>query len=426
MKTRVMSKIIIQLLFKINLMNKIVKKIILSLVMTLLSFSAMSQEFRLSANLDTVTTKGYYNVQLPPEVNALSSSRELNDIRIKDSKGVDVPYFIYAENPIRTVSRFIDYQIKSNNVKDSLNIIVIDNVGRDNINHFSILANNADVYTYSTVRGSNDLSQWYIVKRRNESIYTVYDKNTQIIDIDIPDGNYQYYEIVLSNSQTSPLNVKQVGRISIGDVYGQFTKIDTKQMLRSDDMIKRLTYLNFPEMPYEYRIGKLVFHIANKNNYMRETLISDSNSKRSLSFTLASHNKNILLLDDFTISSKTEIEIENADNFPLEIDSVSVYSLNRYLCAYLEAGQEYTLLAGNDSIGKANYDIEYFKKDIPESLSTVKTNNLKITKKEVTVENLREPSIFETPAFMWSVIIIVGLFLIFICFKMISEMKKKK
>lgn len=413
-------------LFKTNRMKKITN-IAFSLALMLISLSALAQDFRVKTTLDTVATSGYYNIQLLPEVEALSESYDLGDIRIQDNKGENVAYFLYSENPVNTVSSFIDYKLKSNDVKDSLNIVIVDNTRRDAINHFSVLTDNADVVTNTTVRGSNNQAQWYIVKQSEWVMANRFDKNTQIIDIDIPEGNYQYYEIVLSNSQASPLNVRQVGRVTNASIYGKFTQIDTQKMDQTENVKEKCTFLSFPDMAFEYNIAKLVFSINNKTGYIRNTSIVNKDRNMSLSFVLATTQNNTILMYGFPFSKDTKIKIENGDDHPLHVDSVSIYVLNRYACAYLEAGQTYNLYTGNDSISKPNYDIEHLKKHLPTDLPIVKMKIDKIEKAKIpAAEVKREPSIFEKPIFLWSVIIIVGLFLIFICFKMISEVKKKK
>lgn len=409
-------------------MNKIIRKIILlftlSIGFLLVSVSAIAQQFRLTAPLDTVGTSGYYNIELPPQAEALSEVYSLGDIRIKDSKGMDVPYFVHSENPIRSVSNFVDYTIKENTVKDSLNILIIDNEKREMIDRFSIVIGNADVNKYASVRGSNDLSQWYIVKQRAIVSTNTFDNSSEILYIDIPAGDYRYYEIKLSNPQSSPLKVKQVGKINNSNIYGQFTLIDSKTMLRKDSTNKT-SYLTFPDMPFDYHIGKIAFKVNEKVDYMRDASISDHG--QNIGFTLSSKNDNTFFLNDFVVSKNVKIKISNGDNQPLQISSVSFYVLNRYLCAHLDADEQYTLYAGNYNLTKPNYDIEHFRKDIPSNLPTVKTSNIQIANEVAPpTVNERELSLFETPLFMWSVIVIVGLFLVFICVKMISDMKKKQ
>ena len=410
-----------------NVLKRISTKAVLSLASLLISISALGGEkFRLTAPLDTVGASGYYNIQLPPQAEALSKVYGLGDIRIKDSKGVDVPYFVHSENPVRSVSNFVDYTIKENTVKDSINILIVDNAKRDMIDRFSIVIGNADVNKYASVRGSNDLSQWYIVKQEAVVSTTTFDNSSEILYIDIPSGDYRYYEIKISNTQSSPLKVKQVGRINNSNIYGRFTEIDPKTMLQKDSTDKT-TYLTFLDMPFNYHIGKVTFKTRTKGDYMRDAYFRNNGTGNS--FTLSSRNENTFFLNDFEVSKNLKIEINNEDNQPLQIDSVRFYVVNRYLCAYLGAGQNYTIYAGNSDLDKPSYDIEHFRKDIPDNLPTVTTNSISITDEDLVAPpkvGERKLSFYETPLFLWSVIIIVGLFLIFICVKMISEIKKKQ
>ena len=71
-----------------------------------------------------------------------------------------------------------------------------------------------------------------------------------------------------------------------------------------------------------------------------------------------------------------------------------------------------------------DYDIDHFKNDIPVDLPIVKTENLSQINMPVAVPE-RQPSLIEKPLFLWAVIILIGLFLTFVCYKTIKEMKKK-
>lgn len=91
-------------------------------------------------------------------------------------------------SPVQEVSRFESYSLKQNIEKDSLNIVVIDNTKLDDISRFYIFIRSADVNKYASVRGSNDLSQWYIVKQKTH-IYNLEhkaDNNEDALLLDIP------------------------------------------------------------------------------------------------------------------------------------------------------------------------------------------------------------------------------------------------
>ncbi|MCL1942324.1 MAG: hypothetical protein FWF54_02060 [Candidatus Azobacteroides sp.] len=380
------------------------------------------------ADIQPVEKNGYYHIELDPQTIAISGKNELTDLKIFDGRSLEVPYFIRPVNPIRdVVSRFESYRLKENDTKDSLNCIVVDNEKNENINRFYILISGAEVTKYASIRGSNDLKQWYIVKQKTSISNFGYngEYNHEMLIIDFPCGDYRYYEIILSNNQNSPLKVLKVGKFENSSVYGQFTEIDPGKFIRKDSADKR-TYLYFPDLSYPYRINKLEFVVRSNADYFRHAEIRNSKGQKQFDFDLSSKSDNIFFIADLILQPDSRIVVENYGNPPLIIDSVKVYGLNRYLCAYLERGQTYSLLTGQKDSIPPRYDIEHFQHDIPADLPIIKTSGLHCL---ICPENKsfeRTPLWIENPVFLRSVIIVIGLFLVFICLKMIREMKDKK
>lgn len=380
------------------------------------------------ADIETVETSGYYNIKLSQKIIGLSGNDMLSDIRIKDKNNKETPFFLRSVNPVEEISSFENYTLKENLVKDSLNILIIDNKAKEDISRFYIVAHNADVLKYASVRGSNDGKQWYIVKQGSTISGLSYnrDQNEEIMIIDIPQGNYKYYEITITNNQKSPLEILKVGKIKNSSIYGQFTEIDLGKFIQTDDSKNKKTYITFPSLDGTYRIDKLEFSIDSKFQYLRRAYLSDSLNFNSAVFDLSSKNDNTFFIDDFRLNKSTPIVIENNDNLPLSIDTIKAYGLNRYLCAYLEAGKPYSIFIERDNNASPDYDIEYFRKDIPDNLPVISTTGLQQIKSENEVASPRELSWIEKPLFLWGIIIIVGLFLVFICVKMIKEVKNRK
>lgn len=376
------------------------------------------------ADIDTIKQSGYYNIELDKRIIAVSNNANFLDIRINDTIGNEVPYFVRAQSPVRAVNEFISYDLESNTTKDSINTIVVRNENGENLNRFSIAIESAEVDKYITIRGSNDLKQWYIVKKRENITYSGFKEgNNEILIIDFPQGNYKYYELTLTNNQSSPLQILKVGRFKNSNIYAQQTEIDLGTFIRKDSTDKK-TYIRFPDLKYNYRLNKLTFYINSKAEYLRKAELNGKDY--SIRFNLSSKGENTIVLNSTAISPEGVIVIDNKGNPPLVIDSIKAYALNRYLCAYLEEGQCYTLVIGNKDIApSSDYDIKYFQDEIPEDLQIVKTSNFE--KIEVAAHsNEREKMWIEKPVFLWSIIILVGLFLSAICYKMIREMKKKE
>lgn len=397
-------------------------KLYLFIILSLLLSPGIFAQSVWTEEIQPVEVSGYYNIQLGQGIIAKSLGSDLSDLKILDSKNNEVPYFLRSVNPIREISRFENYNLKQNQVKDSLNIVTIDNQEKEDINRFYIIIRKADVSKYASLRGSNDQKQWYIVRQKT-SISGFGDAD-EVLILDFPKGNYRYYEITLENNQNSPLEVLKVGKIKNSNIYAQFTELQLGHFLQKESISDKRTYITFPDSQDTYRISKLEIGINNKAYYFRHAVMSDSISHSRVTFDLSSKGNNTFFINSFLFSRNTSIAIENHNNPPLKVDSVKAYGLNRYVCAYLEEGQSYIIRVGSKDKTPPKYDIEYFQNDIPADLPVIKTNNLQsIVAKNA--EQARELSWIEKPVFLWGVIIIIGLFLLFICVKMIKEMKKK-
>lgn len=400
------------------------KKIIFTYLLSLFIFQVYGQSLW-RADVKPGEEKGYYNIELDQHIIAKSVTSDLSDLRIYNSKNKEISYFLRAVSPVQEVSRFESYSLKQNIEKDSLNIVIVDNTKLDDISRFYIFIRSADVNKYASVRGSNDLSQWYIVKQKTH-IYNLEhkaDNNEDALLLDIPQGNYKYYEITIENDQNSPLKILRVGNYASSNIYGQFSEINLGRFVAKDSINKK-TYISFPDLQDTYKINRLEISVQSDAHYLRHVLLSDTINKKSLKFDLSSKTDNSFIVDYFPLGKHTFIAIENNNNLPLDIVSIKVYGLNRYLCAYLEKGEKYYLEVGMRYKSSPDYDIDHFKNDIPVDLPIVKTENLSQINMPVAVTE-RQPSLIEKPLFLWVVIILIGLFLTFVCYKTIKEMKKK-
>lgn len=399
-------------------------KYFLSIVLSISGLCVNAQS-RYKVDIDTVNQSGYYNILLDKRIIAVSDRSDFSDIRINNSVGDEVPYFVRLQNPVKVVNEFVSYQLESNTEKDSTNTVIVKNENGDNLSRFSILIESAEVDKYARIRGSNDLKKWYIVKKDENITYSGFrDGNNEMLIIDFPQGNYNYYEITLTNYHGSPLRVLKVGRFKNSNIYAQQTQIDPGKFIRLDSTNKK-TYIRFPDLPYNYVLNKLTFYVKSKAEYLRRAQLKGKDY--SIGFDLSSKGENTVVLDNIPISPDGAIVIDNKDNPPLVIDSIKAYALNRYLCAYLEQGQRYTLIVDNNGIASnVDYDIKYFKDDIPENLKIVSTSTDLEIEKVVSQSNKREKLWIEKPIFLWSIIIIVVISLSLICYKMIQEIKKRE
>ena len=349
----------------------------------------------------------------------------LKFIKIFDEQNSETPYFVRSANPIQEINSFENYEFKKT-IRDSLNIIIVDNRNSEDLSRFCVVLQKAETEKFVTVRGSNDMKQWYIVKQTSgvyKSGQQSPDSNTDMLIIDFPQGNYRYYEITLWSNNGSPLDIQKVGKIKNSSLYGNFIEIDHGAFIPENNSEDNYTYIRFPGLRNDYSINKIEFFIKNKPDYLRRAVIKDSAAYNGVTLSLSSRSDNTFFTNDLNFSSKTHIAIENKNNPPLSVDEIKIFGLRRYMCLYLEAGKKYKLKADSRNPVLSKYDIEHFRDKISADLPVLNLTNLHdyIIPEEVTPT--RELSLIEKPVFLWSIIIVIGAFLIFICVKMIREMK---
>ncbi len=374
---------------------------------------------RWEAAIDTVETDGYYNIRLNPELIGLSGGNGFEDVRILDGDGAEVPYMVRESAPEQHVSRMEMYPLLKNTGSDSTNVLVVDNAVRERIGRFYVVMRAAEVDKYVSVRGSDDLGQWYVVRQRTTLNIERGTDGNEVAVLDIPEGDYRYYEITIINSQGSPLSVVGVGKVGSRSIYGQYLPVETDDIAVSEDSLRQ-TVIAFPALHAPYLIDRLeIVVVANKSLYHRNAELITGRHARYL--TLSSKGSNIFQLDGFPMDSTTRIVIGNGNNPPLAIAEVRTWTLARYLCARLEAGKRYTLMTGVEGCG--NYDLEYFRDELNEELPVVGIG-LPV-RENIVAAHVPGPRFFERPWFLWAVMGLVGAILVGACLQALRAARKR-
>lgn len=399
------------------------KRFSLAIGLLLMSLCCSAQ-YWYSADLETVDKSGYYTIVLDEKIVGSATDLNFSNLRINDLTKREVPYFV-RQTRLKTMNReFIAYPLLMNAEKDSLNTVIVENEKRQQWSEFTLKIARADVVKHIRLRGSNDGVKWYIVqqKKRVNTPQNIED-NHELVTVDFPEGSYKYYEIEITNNQKSPLKVMDVGYYQSEEVYHRQTPIDLGNFSVKDSS-NRKTYIRFNHLPFPSKIDRLEFTLHHKTAYQRKARIT-SKPTESQEFVLSSKQGNGIILDAFPITKQTVIEIDNGGNPPLTFQDITAYGLTRSLCAYLEKGVQYSLVMGNDNYLPSNdYDIQFFEKEIPDNLSVITTTNFK--SHLIKTPEKRDRIWIEKPLFLWSVLILVGLFLGVICYKIVKELNKRE
>ena len=393
-----------------------------------------AQHFMGQCDIPVVNESGYYHLLLSPEVITISQTN-LEDIRIRNDKsGTEIPYLLRSEQPKTQTSSFQYYKIVENyfDKKDSVTRLIIDNESKEEINQFCIIIQNAEISKYISAKGSEDKNNWYVVKQKMPANLSVKnDAESEILIMDIPSGKYRYYEILIGNPQKDPVRVLNAGKYQYSETLGKYTEIPLGNWVQKDSSNKQ-SFIYFPDIKKNYLIHKVHVEIEEKQPYYRQAWLSrkeydkkhdNASFIRLRSFVLSSQGEN--RIDAYMyINPDITVIIDNKDNNPLKINKIEAFQLNRYLTLYLEKGEHYTLCCGEKTLSKPQYDLEYFEKDIPGGLPVLELSPLKEILQPNTTD-IKEDNFWETQSFLWIIISGVGLLLLWICYTMVREIKKK-
>lgn len=227
------------------------------------------------------------------------------------------------------------------------------------------------------------------------------------------------------------MRMEDTAKTVIGNDY--FTQISIHNFIQKDSSDK-ITYLRFPEVTKSYKIDQISFNIDYKTDYLRsvEMLETDTATRwveQYKEFTISSKKENIIPLRNFSFNKNIIISIENKDNSPLKIKEITLFQFNHYLTASLDKGTSYTLYYGDHQLPKPQYDIVYFTDKIPAKVPLLNLQNEEqlFVQQPILpqVEPEKEKLFIETPAFLWGTIIIAGILLFILCYKMLKDKDKK-
>jgi hypothetical protein len=410
-----------------------------------------AQTYRWEARMaDSVLKEGFYNIVLQPEIGA-KLKNDFSDIRILDSENYEVPYIQKTEEPYFTESRFKEYPIVSKEIiENCCTKLTIKNPGKKPINNICLMLKNSDAVKVARMAGSDDGINWFGVKRY-EVFYNQYSaSDTKVVNyINFPMTDYLYYRFEIidrgywdedrwaywyADRWSYPVNILKVGYYESNLKEGKYLNVSAPSFEQADSNKQKRTFIKI-DFDDNYSVNRIRFVLKGSRYYKRMAILAKKikASKRSAEYfePIYSFELNSYSLNEFDLSNFREKEcyliIDNDDNRPLKLNAIEVWQLTHYLKTYLEKGKQYKLVYG-DSLAQAPvYDLRHFVDSIPTILPTLPVSTLEeksLNTNQIKKEQIKEARWFEDKVFIWVAIGAMALFLFFMSWKMLGEMKK--
>jgi hypothetical protein len=376
--------------------------------------------YKYAAKLDEVKTPGFYQIELLPVI-VSKLQPGLQDLRILDGKGNQVPYML--QSPWRAAeikrSKAIDLPIVSKQVKTSEQThVIVQNKLDASINNLVVLIKNADATRTLVISGSDNLNEWYIIKENivldrwhadSADIYTR--------ELLLPKSNYRYFKITIQGKQIPPLNIVRVSSYIDNVIDDPVYRPVPSPVISQKDSADGFSYITLRFADF-YLLNKLSLQVEGAKFFKRDLFISydHDTEHRNIPFSLSSNDLMV-----YPLSYKTNalfLKIKNDDNPALRLTQAKAYQLQSYLVTWLEKGSSYQLIFGNSSAEVPRYDLSFFKdsiSNIPAALSysLPEKNNTLIERENKLGEGKK--------IWMWVIIAFVLLLVLFFTFRMARE-----
>ncbi len=409
-----------------------------TILLIILSNQIRAQDFAWQGSLPEVEKEGFYKILIEPRITA-KLENGFGDIRIYDESSKEVPYIFETEKALSFSDYFVEYLIierKEETGWPYYTRLVIHNKKRTEISNIQLIIRNSDVTKKLKLSGSDDQKNWYVIKDsyRFQAMYS--DKTTSIIKIiDFPLSNYEYFEILIDDWKNNPVNILKAGYFNTSIDEGKYSKVTepginqlekeeekesvVKMVFNGHPQIDRVTLkIDGPEFYFRnatFQVQDSSKNKAGKYEYYFSTIENvNLSSNSSNTFNLGGIRTNVLYL-----------RIQNNDNEPLIVKNSIAEQLNSYLIAKLSPKAEYKLSFGAGKAASPNYDLKYFKDEIPKNVPQVKVVDIKQVQSESKDAHSKE-SIHLDSAFIWVAIVLVVALLLYMVVKMLNDMKKKE
>jgi len=388
---------------------------------------AQQDSFAYRASLDTIKRAGWYEISLTPEIVA-KCKENLADIRIADPHGQFIPYVLQSTPPFwdlrSSADYFIDFPILlSPKGVDPFRNVVVRNTSSRPVNSLLLSIRNTSVQRLFTLSGSDDREHWYIIKEHVAFGPGTTDSATSYSQrVDLPPSNYTYFKIS-QEGKGLPLMLFQVGTNTshVMDVVGAGFKTPDPAISRKDSGDHSYITLSYKE---PYIVDELTLTISSPALYKRSAKIYDKDHALYGVHVMIDPATQVYTLPPFK-TREIMIDIDNGDNPPLVIDKILSTQSSRHLLSYLQPGQGYQLLVGNDKAAAPNYDLQSFA-------DTISRTPAYILPGKLTAAGRPSPS----PAkesfrdykgiYLWTAIIVVLLLLIWLCLNMLKSVQRRQ
>ncbi len=391
---------------------------------------AQNGDFHYRRKLQNVSDQ-WHKIQLPAELFS-KINPDFSDLRIlgvtQNNDTTEIPYVL--NHPTMQEVKEIPFRLINESKTGKRYYFTFDALEANLINEINLDFKETNFDWKVKLEGSQNMQEWFSIM---EDYRIISIKNAltdfQFTKLNFPESQYRYFRISFEASEKpSLLSANIIRKPLLEGVLKKYPVL--LQNTREDSKLKQtILSINLQE---KAPVSFVKIKINTDLDYYRPVSISTLYDSAKYgnnwkyyyqpltSGILESKTINTFNVDN-SILMNLKIVIENLDNQPLKIDSISVLGYQYELTArFADPAANYFLFYGKKAALKPDYDIARFKDNIPKDIST-----LSIGKEEEIKGggSKRSSSLFENKNWMW---FLMGIIILTLGWFSISMMKKKQ
>ena len=389
-------------------------------------------------------SSGYQDIFLPAAVNCRLAPGAGN-VRLLDSADNEVPYILNVTKLVEEEASIVWMQRYEDDYWARwYSRSYFQNPKQLTLDRIALKIRNADVHQDFWLSGSDDMNRWYIIKE-DYGYDANYDPNStwNLLTIHFPPTDYKYYKVEIRHFWREPIQIMGAGYYTFAEKNGHSQPIPDPLITQTEEGSQSIVDITFDGPHY---IDQFLFEVDGPEFYLRNATLQKKTEGGGYApihqFQLSSKALNQLLLDRER-GSHWRLVVENKDDKPIRIAGVQARQRQQYLTAKLDPKAKYKLLIGEEQLRAPEYDLEFFKNDLPKTrpaatvgavidLSRPVVVDLPAVKKDSTGASPKEAAavsekpMYQQPAFLWIAIGCVVVLIGGMSLKLLKDMKKEE
>jgi hypothetical protein len=354
---------------------------------------------------------------------------DLSDVRIFGITGndtIEIPY-ILKRNADRIASKSVPFRLINRSKTNAGYHFTFETGSEELVNEIYLTLKQQNFDWKISLEGSQNQREWYSILE-NYRILSIRNDLTdfRFTTIVFPDSNYRFFRLNIESESDPGLLTAEIFRNK--NVPGLYRNHKINSMSIVEDKERNRTIIH-AKLTSKVPVCSLKIHVSDTIDFYRpfairyiiDSVKTQTGWHRNYR-TLATGTLNSIEKNEFKFVSvaldNLIIEIENRNNTPLKVDSISLSGyVYEIIARFNDNAASYFLYYGNKNATKPDYDIKHFSDRIPENLSEASLGEKVALGKPKSQVN----PLFQSKWWLWGIICVIIVVLSWFSWKMLGS-----